>query len=139
MTMTGTQTRIVGRVDERYSKAELVEMRAMGLVDATGNIVARAATKPQVARRRISAPDILNEAPDYASAFSRGLSVSIEAGQRVLWLSGTASIDDAGRTLYAGDFRAQLWRTYRNLTRLLEAEGANWSDIVRTSCYLRDI
>ncbi len=139
MSMTETETRIIGRVDERYSKAELVEMRAMGLVDAAGGILARPATKPQVARRRISAPDILNEAPDYASAFSRGLSVSIEAGQRVLWLSGTASIDDAGRTLHPGDFRAQLWRTYRNLTRLLEAEGASWSDIVRTSCYLRDI
>lgn len=139
MTMTEPGARIIGRVDERYSKAELVEMRAMGIVDPAGHILARAATKPQVPRRRISAPDILNEAPDYASAFSRGLSVSIEPGQRVLWLSGTASIDDAGRTLYAGDFRAQLWRTYRNLTRLLEAEGANWSDIVRTSCYLRDI
>ena len=57
----------------------------------------------------------------------------------MLWLSGTASIDDAGRTVHAGDFRAQLWRTYRNLTRLLESEGAGWQDIVRTSCYLRDI
>jgi enamine deaminase RidA (YjgF/YER057c/UK114 family) len=38
-----------------------------------------------------------------------------------------------------GDFRAQLRRTYDNITGLLEAEGASWKDIVRTTCYLRDI
>ncbi len=38
-----------------------------------------------------------------------------------------------------GDFRAQTWRTYQNITGLLEAEGATWKDIVRTTCYLRDI
>nr|MBC8328425.1 RidA family protein [Planctomycetota bacterium] len=84
---------------------------------------------------------ILNEAYDYAlpSSFARGRSVSIRAGQRILWISGTASIDDAGETIHVGDFRAQTWRTFRNITRLLEAEGASWRDIVRTSCYLRDI
>jgi enamine deaminase RidA (YjgF/YER057c/UK114 family) len=30
-------------------------------------------------------------------------------------------------------------RTFRNLTRLLVAEGASWHDVVRTTCYLRDI
>ena len=30
-------------------------------------------------------------------------------------------------------------RTYENITGLLAAEGATWKDIVRTSCYLRDI
>jgi enamine deaminase RidA (YjgF/YER057c/UK114 family) len=56
-----------------------------------------------------------------------------------LLLSGTASVGENGETLHPGDFRAQLWRTYLNLTRLLEAEGANWNDIVRTTCYIRDI
>jgi enamine deaminase RidA (YjgF/YER057c/UK114 family) len=44
-----------------------------------------------------------------------------------------------GETLYPGDFRAQLWRTYHNLTALLQSEGATWQDIVRTTCYIRDI
>jgi enamine deaminase RidA (YjgF/YER057c/UK114 family) len=38
-----------------------------------------------------------------------------------------------------GDFRAQTRRTYQNISKLLEAEGATWKDIVRTTCYLRDI
>jgi len=138
-TTTEKKTRVLGKVDGSFSKGELVEMAAMGLVDAAGNILGRAPAKPQVARKRITSLDVLNEAPDYASGFTRGLAVTVAAGDRVLWLSGTASIDHAGVTLYPGDFRAQQWRTYRNLTALLASEGATWTDIVRTSCYLRDI
>jgi len=91
-----------------------------------------------IPRRQISAPEILNEAYDYGSAFSRGLRVELP-GATMLLLSGTASIDDEGRTLYEGDLEAQCMRTFRNLTRLLVAEGASWHDVVRTTCYLRDI
>jgi enamine deaminase RidA (YjgF/YER057c/UK114 family) len=139
MSLVESARNVVAQVDASVSDAELVEMAALGLVDGTGAILARAPVTPQVPRRRISALDVLNEAPDYASGFSRGLSMTVEPGQRILWLSGTASINAAGRTVYPGDLRAQTWRTYRNLTRLLESEGATWSDIVRTSCYLRDI
>ena len=34
---------------------------------------------------------------------------------------------------------SQTWRTYQNITALLESEGASWKDVVRTTCYLRDI
>jgi len=60
-------------------------------------------------------------------------------GFSMLLISGTASVDELGRTVHAGDFRAQCWRTYRNITTLLRSEGATWKDIVRCSCYLRDI
>ena len=30
-------------------------------------------------------------------------------------------------------------RTFENITGLLESEGATWKDIIKTSCYLRDI
>jgi len=82
----------------------------------------------------------LNEAYHYSkpSSFSRGLRLDIK-GITILLISGTASIDDAGKTIHVGDFRAQTRRTYQNITRLLEAEGATWKDVVRTTCYLRDI
>jgi len=82
----------------------------------------------------------LNEAYDYAkpSSFSRGLRLDIK-GITILLISGTASVDEYGRSIHVGDFRAQTWRTYQNITKLLEAEGATWKDIVRTTCYLRDI
>ena len=60
-------------------------------------------------------------------------------GIAILLISGTASIGPNGETLHIGDFRAQTRRTYENITALLAAEGATWKDIVRTTCYLRDI
>jgi len=91
-------------------------------------------------RRAISAPEVLNEAYDYPNptSFSRGLRLDIK-GLTILLISGTASVDEHGRTVHAGDFSAQTWRTYRNITALLESEGASWKDVVRTTCYLRDI
>jgi len=98
------------------------------------------ASKAPVEKRAITNLSVLNEAFDYAkpSSFSRGM--RIELGDLVILLiSGTASIDENGQTLHVGDFRAQQRRTYKNITALLEAEGATWKDIVRTTCYLRDI
>ncbi|MFL6304882.1 MAG: Rid family hydrolase [Candidatus Sulfotelmatobacter sp.] len=80
----------------------------------------------------------LNEAYEYGSAFSRGMRIDLN-GLTILLISGTASIDEDGRTVHAGDFRAQLRRTYQNIRKLLQSEGATWHDIVRTTCYLRDI
>ena len=93
-----------------------------------------------IEKRPISAPEALNEAFCYArpSSFSRGLRLDLN-GITILLISGTASIGSNGETLHVGDFRAQTRRTYANITALLTAEGATWKDIVRTTCYLRDI
>src|SRR5579862_5737109 len=76
----------------------------------------------------ITALKVLNEAYDYKSSFSRGLRIDLN-GLRVLLISGTASIDEHGNSVHIGDFRAQLRRTYYNITGLLESEGATWKDI----------
>ena len=102
-------------------------------------VAAEKSHKP-IPRKAVSAPSTLNEAYDYPkpSSFSRALRLDIK-GVTILLISGTASVDENGNTVHAGDFRAQCWRTYQNITGLLEAEGATWKDIVRTTCYLRDI
>jgi enamine deaminase RidA (YjgF/YER057c/UK114 family) len=93
-----------------------------------------------VEKRAITNLQVLNEAYAYAkpSSFSRGMRIDLN-GLTILLISGTASIDEDGRSVHIGDFRAQLRRTYHNITGLLESEGASWRDIVRTTCYLRDI
>lgn len=41
--------------------------------------------------------------------------------------------------MHIGDFRAQMRRTLANIAGLLTSEGCTWHDVVRTTCYLRDI
>jgi 2-iminobutanoate/2-iminopropanoate deaminase len=102
--------------------------------------IERISSTTPVKRKAICAPSALNEAYAYEkpSSFSRGLRIDLD-NQVLLLISGTASIDGAGQSVHIGDFRAQLRRTYQNITDLLAAEGATWKDIVRTTCYLRDI
>jgi enamine deaminase RidA (YjgF/YER057c/UK114 family) len=99
-----------------------------------------AAAAETLDKRAISAPDVLNEAYRYdrPSSFSRGLRLEL-GGIAILLISGTASIDEKGETVHVGDFRAQCRRTFLNISKLLESEGATWKDVVRTTCYLRDI
>jgi enamine deaminase RidA (YjgF/YER057c/UK114 family) len=127
------------------SAAERAELVALGLLTPAGEqMVPRPALMrprvPPVERRPITSLNVLNEAFAYAipSSFSRGLRVPV-GDVDLLFISGTASIDDQGRTVCLGDFRAQCWRTYRNITTLLESEGATWHDVIKTTCYLRDI
>jgi 2-iminobutanoate/2-iminopropanoate deaminase len=93
-----------------------------------------------IEKRAITNHDVLNEAYAYArpSSFSRGMRIDLN-GLTILLISGTASIDESGKTVHIGDFRAQMRRTLANITGLLASEGASWHDIVRTTCYLRDI
>jgi 2-iminobutanoate/2-iminopropanoate deaminase len=128
------------------SDGEREEMTALGMLSKKGKIVpvtiskkADAGPRP-IKRRAVEARSVLNEAYHYPkpSSFSRGIRFDL-GDKSMLLISGTASVDEAGLTTHAGDFRAQLWRTYRNITALLEAEGATWHDIVRTTCYLRNI
>ncbi|NOY36381.1 MAG: hypothetical protein GXO83_02275 [Chlorobi bacterium] len=88
----------------------------------------------------VHAPEVINEAYNYQkpSSFSRALRFDF-GGHKVLLISGTASVNDQGKAEHIGDFKAQLWRTYRNITNLLKAEEMSWHDVVRTTNYLRDI
>lgn len=95
-------------------------------------------TTAPVEKRAITNLNVLNEAYRYGSAFSRGMRIDLN-GLVILLISGTASIDDAGNTVHVGNLRAQTRRTFDNITALLASEGATWKDVVRTTCYLRDI
>lgn len=125
------------------NSAEADEMLKLGIISPDGTpgpMPKHPAERPPLPRKPVSAPGVLNEAFDYArpSSFSRALSFDI-GGTTMMLISGTASVDEDGNTVHVGDFRAQLWRTFRNITELLRAENMTWHDIVRTTCYLRDI
>jgi enamine deaminase RidA (YjgF/YER057c/UK114 family) len=106
----------------------------------TAEILEAVSSGATIEKRAITALQVLNEAYCYEkpSSFSRGLRIEL-GGVVILLISGTASIDENGASVHIGDFRAQCRRTFLNITGLLESEGATWKDIVRTTCYLRDI
>ncbi|HZL51978.1 MAG TPA: Rid family hydrolase [Terracidiphilus sp.] len=93
-----------------------------------------------ITKRAMTNHGVLNEAFAYPkpSSFSRGMRIDLN-GITILLISGTASIDENGTSVHIGDFRAQMRRTFANITGLLASEGCTWHDMVRTSCYLRDI
>ncbi|MGD2134832.1 MAG: Rid family hydrolase [Gemmatimonadales bacterium] len=123
-------------------REELIELGAIGDDGSPQSyaLPSHAGHRTPLAKEAVSASSVLNEAFAYErpSSFSRAL--SFEFGDvTVLLVSGTASVDERGETIHVGDFRAQCWRTYRNISKLLESAGMTWQDIVRTTCYLRDI
>ena len=132
-------------ISTALSEAALAELEAMG-IDPAGAKKRRVEGldavegRPLIPKRAVHATDVLNEAYDYGlpSSFTRGMRVELP-GATMIYLSGTASVDERGATVYEGDLKAQCLRTFRNLTRLLAAERASWHDVVRTTCYLRDI
>lgn len=79
----------------------------------------------------------LNEAWSYGADFSRGMRFA-DANKLTLYVSGTASIDEAGRTLHAGDLEAQADRMLDNIEALLVRQGARFRNLVSGVAYLRN-
>jgi len=77
-----------------------------------------------------------NEAPQYGSAFARGMSLTL-GEQRYLFISGTASIDDRGATVHVGDFEAQTRHTIDAIASLLEGAGASLGDIRQATAFVK--
>ncbi|NJN24649.1 MAG: hypothetical protein HC819_00940 [Cyclobacteriaceae bacterium] len=120
-------------------------MAKLGILSDTNDITdykypAVHAERPPIAKHAVHAPHTINEAYNYEkpSSFSRALRMDF-GKTRVLLISGTASVNEEGKPEHIGDFKAQLWRTYNNITNLLAAEDMTWHDVVRTTNYLRDI
>jgi enamine deaminase RidA (YjgF/YER057c/UK114 family) len=130
----------------QLSDGEREELLKLGILSPENSV--QSYKKPEfpsnpnpIKKRAVHAGHTLNEAYDYfprPSSFSRALCLEL-GGHKVLLISGTASVDDQGKSVHVGDFRAQCWRTYRNITELLKAEEMTWHDVVRTTCYLRDM
>lgn len=91
-----------------------------------------------VLREWVHAPQVLNEAHDYGSTFPRAITLEVDDFV-IMEISGTASVNALGVTVYPGDFEAQIWRTFRNITVLLDEKRFSWANVIRTRCYLRDI
>ena len=95
--------------------------------------------RSRVRKSAIHSPAVLGEAYDYPQkvAFSRGMRVELD-NHVMLFISGTASVNERGQSVHVGDVTAQTHRALSNISGLLASENADWHDVVRTTWYLAD-
>jgi enamine deaminase RidA (YjgF/YER057c/UK114 family) len=72
----------------------------------------------------------------YGSAFSRATRIE-EIDITHIMLSGTAAIDEAGKSLYPGDPRRQIQKTLEVIAALIEKGGAAMTDICEATVFLK--
>ena len=75
-------------------------------------------------------------APAYGSSFSRAAELLAPDHRRV-FVSGTASIDAEGNTLYVGDTRAQVAHTMDVVNAILASRDMTWEHVTRTAVYFK--
>jgi enamine deaminase RidA (YjgF/YER057c/UK114 family) len=77
-----------------------------------------------------------NEATEYGSAFARAMEVAL-GSSRVVFVSGTASIDDHGRTVHVGDFDTQTRYTLEAVAALLDGAGTQLVDVRQATAFVK--
>lgn len=87
--------------------------------------------------KMVNAPEYLNPAYEYGVAFERATSVDY-GDRRHVFISGTASIDNRGEVVRAGDIRGQTLRMWANVEALLKTADCDWKDVGHMLVYLRD-
>ncbi len=85
--------------------------------------------------RQLSNPG-QQDAFQYGSAFSRGALIRLP-DVSLIQVSGTAAIDEHGRSLYPGDIRGQIDCTFDKIAALLGQEGASLTDIAAACVFIK--
>ena len=93
---------------------------------------ATASVDASALRKAVESP----QAPKAIGPYSQAIAVS---GRTLLFVSGQIPIDPATGQLVQGDIVAQTERVMENLKAVLEAGGAGFDKVVKTTIYLADI
>ncbi len=83
----------------------------------------------------VSSP-LQSSARDYGSSFSRAVEVAAPDHRR-LYISGTASIDKAGHTVFLDDTQAQVRMTMEVVQAILQSRGMDWASVTRSLAYFK--
>jgi enamine deaminase RidA (YjgF/YER057c/UK114 family) len=102
-----------------------------------GGLLAVKAKEQVITARAVQSP-LQGPALEYGSSFSRAVELVWPDHTRLL-VSGTASIDQQGRTCHIGDPAGQIGLTIEVVDRLLQANGYGWTDVVRIVAYVTDV
>lgn len=85
----------------------------------------------------LNAPTHLNPTYEYGVTFERGTTVDY-GDRRHVFISGTASIDNAGGIVHPCRIIPQTQRTMENIGALLAEAGTSMDDVAQMIVYLRD-
>jgi 2-iminobutanoate/2-iminopropanoate deaminase len=80
--------------------------------------------------RRINTP----QAPQAIGPYSQGM-----VANGLLFTAGQIGIDPQTGRVVDGGFAQQFERALANLSAVIEAAGASWADVVKTTVYLHDM
>ena len=72
----------------------------------------------------------------YGSAFSRAVVVE-EPESKLILVSGTASIDEQGKSVFIGDPAAQIRQTLNVVSELVASEGATLQDLCEATVFIK--
>jgi enamine deaminase RidA (YjgF/YER057c/UK114 family) len=100
------------------------------------DIFAASKSPGKPAFRKLHNP-LQSEATDYGSSFARGARVDFGDAAYVV-ISGTASIDGKGKSVFVGDPAAQSRQTMDSFESVLKAGGGGISDLVQGTCFCKD-
>jgi enamine deaminase RidA (YjgF/YER057c/UK114 family) len=75
-------------------------------------------------------------AMDYGSSFSRAVELTLPDHRR-LYISGTASIEQDGNTIYPDDVSAQMKHSIDVIDAILKSRQMDWSDITRAVAFFK--
>ena len=113
----------------KLTDGERMEMKKLGILSDNNQIAdfkypSVHIDRPPIEKHAVHAPQVINEAYNYQkpSSFSRALRLDL-GGYKIFLLSGTASVNEEGKAEYIGDFKAQLWRTYREYNQSADCRG----------------
>lgn len=77
-----------------------------------------------------------SSATQYGSSFSRAVELELPDLRR-LYISGTASIDAEGKTIFLGDCAAQVRQTMEIVQAILQSQEMDWGDVTRSLVYFK--
>ncbi len=90
---------------------------------------------PGTTVREVASP-LQCPAPAYGSSFSRAMEIS-SGGRKRLLVSGTASIEPGGQTVWQGDTAKQIALTMEVVEAMLRPSGLSFGDVCRATAYFK--
>ncbi|HXP05705.1 MAG TPA: RidA family protein [Stellaceae bacterium] len=64
--------------------------------------------------------------------------VTVTGSGKLIFIAGQLARDGNGNIVGAGNMRAQLEQTFKNLDACLKAAGATWADVIKTNTFVTD-